>query len=241
MSSERFMSRSSLGRVGVLLIHSPGGAPAEVPAIAHRLERADYVVHSPRLAGGSGNRWQDWYASAEDALLELRQTCETVIVGGFATGAIVGLLLAARHPDKVHGTALFAPRLYLHGSSWRERLLPHKGLLGGEASGADLEPRRLAHDLKRELTRIAQPALIVQARRQDGAGFDDAWQLQRNLKGLVEMVVLDDVRGLAAVERAVSFLERLPAQFKQRAKVAPPAWRAPAQPAAHLGVQASAA
>ena len=236
MLAQRFTSGGSGGRVGVLLIHDPGGAPAEMPAVAHCLGRSGYVVHTPRLASADRSRWQDWYASAEEALLGLRQTCETVIVGGFVTGAIVGLLLAARHPDQVHGTALFAPRLCLDGWSWRRRLL------GGEGSGAELEHRRLAHDLKRELTRIAQPALIVQPRGHDGAGFDDAWQLQRNLKGMVEMLVLEDVYGVAAAERAVSFLKRMPAQARQRAQAAAQAWRPPVLASTvHLGAQASAA
>ena len=238
MLAERVTSLSSGGRVGVLLIHGPG---RETTAVAHRLGRAGHVVHAPRLADAAP--WQDWYALAEDALLELRQTCETVIVGGFGSGAILGLLLAARHPDKVHGTALFAPKLHLNGWSWRERLLPRNSLLGGASTDPDVEHRRLAHDLKRELTRIAQPALIVQARGDDGAGFDDAWHLQRNLKGLVEMLVLDDVHGAAAVERAVCFLKRMPARAKQRATAAATAWRSPApsSAAAHLGVQVSAA
>jgi carboxylesterase len=38
-----------------------------------------------------------------------------LIVGGLSTGAVLGLMLAARHPDKVSGLALYSPTLWLNG------------------------------------------------------------------------------------------------------------------------------
>ena len=55
----------------------------------------------------------------------MRKTCETVIVGGLSTGAVLALLLAARNPKDVHGTALlFAPTFWLNGwlIPWYARL-----------------------------------------------------------------------------------------------------------------------
>jgi carboxylesterase len=47
-----------------------------------------------------------------------------VIVGGLSTGAALTLLLAARHPEDVHGTALIAPTFGLNGRlvPWYDRL-----------------------------------------------------------------------------------------------------------------------
>ncbi len=110
------------GKVGVLLIHGLCGTPAEMRFVASGLGRAGYTVHCPQLAGHGGSRqdivktnWQDWYRSAEVALNELRKECDTVIVGGLCLGSIIGLHLAANHPEKVQGVALFSPTLWING------------------------------------------------------------------------------------------------------------------------------
>jgi carboxylesterase len=110
------------GRTGVLLVHGLCGSPTEMRFIANGLAREGYTVHCPRLAGHCGTEtdlkattWQDWYASAEHGLQTLSQTCDRVIVGGLSTGAVLALLLAARHPRKVAGLALYSPTLWLNG------------------------------------------------------------------------------------------------------------------------------
>jgi len=106
------------GNVGVLLLHGLCGTPAEMRFVAMGLARAGYTVHVPQLAGhGDENsgRWQDWYVSARQALVDLRKECDTVIVGGLCMGAILGLHLAARNPGKVQGVSLFSPTLWING------------------------------------------------------------------------------------------------------------------------------
>ena len=119
------------GKVGVLLVHGLAGNPAEVRFVASGLARLGYTVHCPLLAGHGGTEadltastWSDWYKTCEDALIELRKDCETVLVGGLSTGALLGLMLAARRPADVQGTLLYAPTLWLSGWSipWYERL-----------------------------------------------------------------------------------------------------------------------
>ncbi len=110
------------GKTGVLLVHGLCGSPTEMRFIASGLARAGYVVRCPALAGHCGSEadlsatcWQDWYRSAEAALLELSEQCDRVVVGGLSTGAVLGLMLAARHPEKVSGLALYSPTLWLNG------------------------------------------------------------------------------------------------------------------------------
>jgi carboxylesterase len=110
------------GSTGVLLIHGLSGTPNEMRSTAHALAEAGYTVRIPQLAGHCGTyedlkatRWQDWLASAEASLLELSKTCDTIVVGGLSTGAILSLHLAALHPDLVQGTVLLAPTLWLNG------------------------------------------------------------------------------------------------------------------------------
>lgn len=112
------------GKVGVLLVHGLAGTPAEVRYVAGGLARLGYTVHCPQLAGHGGTEadltastGEDWYATCERALDELRSECDTVLVGGLSTGAILGLLLAARRPADVQGTLLYSPTLWLSGWS----------------------------------------------------------------------------------------------------------------------------
>ena len=103
------------GRTGVLLLHGLCGTPTEMRFVANGLARSGCTVYCPMLAGHGGSEedikatiWQDWYDSAEKALSLLREECDTVIVGGLSTGAVLALLLAARRPADVHGTALMS-------------------------------------------------------------------------------------------------------------------------------------
>ena len=67
--------------------------------------------------------------------------------------------------------------------------------------GAVLEHRLLVNVVREELDNIHQPALIIHPREDDYADLDNAWYLQRNLKGLVDMVVLNDSYHIVTVDR----------------------------------------
>ena len=109
-------------KTGYLLIHGLTGTPIELRYISNGLARAGFTVSVPQLAGHCGTledlkatRWQDWYQSAEDALIELKKTCDLIIVGGLSMGAILALKLAAEHPETVNATTLFAPTFRYDG------------------------------------------------------------------------------------------------------------------------------
>lgn len=110
------------GRTGVLLIHGLGGTPAEMVFVARGLARAGFTVECCQLAGHCGTEadllatgWRDWYASVEAALDGLRRQCDVVIAGGLSMGAILGVHLAAQHPECVDGLALYSPTLRYDG------------------------------------------------------------------------------------------------------------------------------
>lgn len=119
------------GKVGILLLHRLCGTPVEMRYVASALAKQGYTVSCPQLAGHCGSdadmkasSWSDWYASAERALLDLRQHCDVVIAGGLSTGAVLAVMLAAKHPTHVQATALLAPTLWLNGwmIPWYARL-----------------------------------------------------------------------------------------------------------------------
>ena len=119
------------GRTGALLLHGLGGTPVEMRFVAQALARAGMTVLCPQLAAHTGSfdelqesRWQDWYASAEAALDQLRRRCDTVIVAGLSMGAVLALMLAAERKKDVDGAVLYAPTLTLDGWGvpWYARL-----------------------------------------------------------------------------------------------------------------------
>lgn len=131
MTSRIDGNRTHGRRTGVLLIHGLCGSPAELRFVANGLMRAGYDVVCPEVAGHGGtadlleaSSWRDWYASVEAAFDTLSRRCESVIVGGLSTGAVLALMLAARRRTEVSGTLLYAPTLWLDGWSipWYARL-----------------------------------------------------------------------------------------------------------------------
>lgn len=53
----------------------------------------------------------DWYEDAENALLELKEHCENVIVCGLSMGGLVSLELGMNHPDIISNVVLMAAAL----------------------------------------------------------------------------------------------------------------------------------
>ncbi|GAA2741469.1 alpha/beta hydrolase [Kitasatospora cinereorecta] len=104
------------GPVGVLLVHGFTGSPQSMRPWAEHLADAGLTVSVPRLPGHGTRwqdlqltRWEDWYAEAERALLELAAECEKVFVFALSMGGSLALRLAAEHGDLVAGLALVNP------------------------------------------------------------------------------------------------------------------------------------
>ncbi len=99
----------------VLLIHGFTGSPWEVRPLGESLAARGFHVHAIRLPGHGVDpeamawvTWRDWEDAAEEALRALRGFPQ-VFVAGLSMGALLGMLLAARHPQRVSGLALMAP------------------------------------------------------------------------------------------------------------------------------------
>jgi carboxylesterase len=265
--------RVGTGRKGILLIHGLSGSPMEMRFIANGLAREGHTVCCPELAG-HGSRaadlgqstWQEWYQSAEQALLDMCKEFDSVVIGGLSTGAIVCLLLAANHPEKVNGLALYSPTLWLNGRSipWYARLFPiipnrplasifrfphpenfgikdvrlREFLKAAVASSgcsqtvtpgtAVIERRWLVNAARQAMHKVTQPVLILHPRDDDYAALNNATFLQQNLKGTVDLVILDDSYHLVTVDRQRNLVLERTVEFARSifgqvsAAIAPP-------------------
>jgi carboxylesterase len=104
------------GDEACLLIHGFTGSPWDVRPLGEVLAKR-YFVKGIRLPGHGTTpeamqhvSHRDWEQAAEDALLSLSRFRQ-VFLAGLSMGALLSVLVAARHPSLVHGMALMAPAL----------------------------------------------------------------------------------------------------------------------------------
>lgn len=94
--------------VGVVVVHGFTGNPNSTRPLGERLHAAGYTVEVPRLPGHgtrvadmARTRYADWRAEVERVVDDLRQRCETVVLGGLSMGGTISLDVAARRPTQV--------------------------------------------------------------------------------------------------------------------------------------------
>ena len=94
------------GSTGVLLLHGFTGSPKSMKPWGERMAAEGHTVRVPRLPGHGTRwqdmnltRWEDWYAEADRAFIELQKSCERVFVFGLSMGGSLTCWLATRHPE----------------------------------------------------------------------------------------------------------------------------------------------
>ncbi len=105
-----FLLRNKSSDVGILLSHGFMSAPEEIRSLAEFFYQLGYTVYGVRLKGhgtSPGNaaqvRWQDWYRSYLRGYAVLENCCAHIVAGGFSSGGILALLLAARRREDIRG------------------------------------------------------------------------------------------------------------------------------------------
>ena len=124
------------GEVGCLLLHGFMGSPDSWRPLAEALAAQNISCHVPLLPGHGHLperihkiSHQQWLATAEASLEEIRGRCGWVVVMGHSMGAVLAGHLAATQGD-LHGLVLLAP-LYqipdkrLWHTRWLRYLLPY--------------------------------------------------------------------------------------------------------------------
>ena len=178
------------GDVGCLLVHGFTGNPSSMRPMGEYLAEKGFAVVGPRLKGHGtrvedmfDNTYQDWIASAEAGLEEIRKQCRTVFVSGLSMGATLAMHLAYSHPDTVKGVVPICGPVFMKDP--RLVFLPLLRIFAKTFPGVggdlkDPEATELAYDkvslsalgellklcslVKEELPRIKQPALIFESR-----------------------------------------------------------------------------
>jgi carboxylesterase len=105
------------GPIGCVLLHGFTAAPKEMRPLGDYLAARDFTVRGVRYAGHgtcpqdlARTTWQDWVASAEEAVAELRSRCTQVWSIGLSLGGSIGLYLAEQH--LIDGVYAIAPAIF---------------------------------------------------------------------------------------------------------------------------------
>jgi carboxylesterase len=229
---------------GVLLLHGFTATTAEVRLLAQTLHQNGYTVNGPLLPGHGTRpaemnrcRWQDWVAAAESAYRDLAARCQVLFVGGESMGGRLALYLASEHPE-IAGVMTFAPGLRI-----TSRLLPLIARIvaplvqtvpKGASAPSPADDRwqgypvnpvpaavqlfRLQRQVRRRLTRVRQPLLVVQGRRDTSVHPSVPEILAREVSSAVKEVhwleqsghcVILDGEWETAAALTVQFVERV--------------------------------
>jgi len=178
------------GPVGVVLIHGYTATTAEVRLLSRFLHEHGYTVSGPLLPGHGTTpedmnrcRWQDWTGAVEQAYRQITARCERVFVGGESMGGLLALYAASEHPE-LAGIFAYAPALMVPpGRILLARLLaplvpmtykqrnPVDAIADERWKGYETNPvwavvqmGDLQQEVRRRLSRIRQPLLVVQGR-----------------------------------------------------------------------------
>ncbi|MBM3579842.1 MAG: alpha/beta fold hydrolase, partial [Alphaproteobacteria bacterium] len=91
----------------VLLVHGYKSAPKEVEALAKFLNGFGLKVYAVRLRGHGtapinikDTSWQDWYDSVQRGYAALQQVSSRIVIVGFSTGGLLGLVSCAQKNSK---------------------------------------------------------------------------------------------------------------------------------------------
>jgi carboxylesterase len=186
LEGEDFFWKS--GKNGVLLIHGFTATTSEIRPLAKFLYDKGFSVSGPLLPGHNTKpedlnfvHWKDWVESVKDSYLELKETCENIVIGGESTGGLIALYLASQYPE-IKAILAYAPALRLNlplYKLWQIRILSNFNYMLNKDPMEDdkywqgyysypLKGAKQLLDLQNEvkiiLSKISQPILIVQGK-----------------------------------------------------------------------------
>ncbi len=178
------------GPIGVVLCHGLTGMPGSMRPWAQALAEEGLTVRAPRLPG-HGTRWQDanevswqdWYATLESSVDEVRSACTHTFVCGLSMGGTLALRLAEERGDDLAGVIVVNASLFTTRKDAKllpiiRRVLPSLPPVGNDIKKPGVTepaypklPVRAAYQLSllwpltnADLGRIRQPLLVMTSR-----------------------------------------------------------------------------
>lgn len=203
------------GKVGVLLIHGLLASPGELKVYGEKLHAQGYTVLGMRLPGHGTSPWDlhkkhtsDWQKAVARNYRILAAQVDKVIIVGFSTGGVLGLIQAGvQNNDKLAGVVAAAAPLALRDRN--SLIVPLVGRLNKLVSklpffhgvkvfynnGADhprtnyatvpvqaiYELQQSVKALKKVLGKVQVPTLILQSKHDDIIKADSAEYIYNNI------------------------------------------------------------
>ncbi|MFL5319871.1 MAG: alpha/beta hydrolase [Myxococcaceae bacterium] len=205
----------------VLLVHGFTGSPWDVRPLGEALASSGFHVKGVQLPGHSGVDaalptvgWREWESEVNRALKELSHH-GPVHLAGLSMGALLSVIMAARHPHRVRSLILVAPAMDFIGPTMTlvkalrnvpilEKLQPWVTKSSTDISDDAVRSaapvlerfptawlRSLFHlqaEARAVMTNVRCPALIVAAENDHVVSVNGARELARSLRGYVRLV-----------------------------------------------------
>jgi carboxylesterase len=103
--------------IGCLIFHGFAGNRKELSPLIDKIKEYGYVTVSPLLTGHEATRRElalaklhDWLKTAEDAIKEMEQKCNKIVIVGFSMGGLISVNLCQKH--KVYALVLINTPIY---------------------------------------------------------------------------------------------------------------------------------
>ena len=136
------------GSRGVLLVHGFTGLPAELLLLGEHLNRQNFTVHCPRLAGHGVDEKvfmrttkDDWFNSVLDGFSVLRGACDEIFVVGHSMGGLLSLKLASER--KITKIITLAAPIFIDDGLGLKNLPPREFC----SDACVVQPRRKLNDV----------------------------------------------------------------------------------------------
>ncbi len=179
---------------GVLLVHGWTSTPYEVRRLGKYLNENGFTVSGIQLTGHGtvpkdleDVNWQIWLDDIRKGYVELKQSCDSVYVGGTSIGANLAMMIAKENPE-IAGIILmatpfkikqekivifFAKLMLLLGVKYRKKFYPPTFGLSSTITRlisyqsysikSALETFELIKEARKDLRKITQPCLLMQS------------------------------------------------------------------------------
>jgi len=193
------------GTAACLLIHGFTGSPWDVRPLGDVLASRGYFVRGILLPGHGetpealdGVSYLDWEGACESALLELSAYHQR-FVAGLSMGALLALIVAARHPDLATGLALLAPAMRFRS--------PLMALLRGTRRIPWLQwVRPYLEKKSTDIDDAEQRAQAPLLRAFPSARLNDLWTIQDRARASISKVTAPTLISMARNDHVVSLV-----------------------------------